>query len=94
MEAFGIGGGRTARSDRVCGWSGCKIPLWYLRISMGRLKASADEGDIAELLPLKGDVLQNREDTAELRGDMEDLRKDLHAINLKQDAVAQVMTGV
>lgn len=61
---------------------------------MGRSKASLDEGEIAELLALKGELLQNREDTAELRGDMDELRKDVHAIHLKQDTMAQVMTGV
>lgn len=61
---------------------------------MGRSKASVDDSDIADLLALKGDVLQNREDTAELRGEMEDLRKDVHAIHLKQDAMAKAMTGV
>lgn len=61
---------------------------------MGRAKTCVDEGDIPDSLAMKGDVLQNREDTTELKGDMEDLRKDVHAIHLKQDAMAKVVTGV
>ena len=61
---------------------------------MGRAKMCVDEGDIPNFLAMNGDVLQNREDTTELKGDMEDLRKDVHAIHLKQDAIAKVVTGV
>lgn len=62
---------------------------------MGHSKASMDESDIVELLALKGEVLQNREDTHDTReGGLDDLRKDVHAIHLKQDTMTQVMSGV
>lgn len=61
---------------------------------MGRSKASLDESDVADLLAMKGDFLQHREETAELRGEVDDLRKDVHSINTKQDTMVQVMNGV
>ena len=61
---------------------------------MGRAKASLDESEIAELLAMKGEFLQHREATAELRGEVDDLRKDVHAIGLKQDTMVSVMDGV
>lgn len=61
---------------------------------MGRSKPSLDEAEVADLLAMKGEVVQNREETQELLGEVDDLRKDVHAINLKQDAMAKVMNGV
>ena len=61
---------------------------------MGRPKPSLDENDIAKLLALKGEVVQTREDTAEMRGELDDLRKDVHAMNLKQDTMAKAMSGL
>ena len=61
---------------------------------MGRGKASLDESEIAELLAMKGEFLQHRDETAELRGEVDALRKDVHGIGLKQDNMVSVMDGV
>lgn len=61
---------------------------------MGRSKASLDESDVADLLAVKGEFLQHHEETAELRGEVDDLRKDMHSINTKQDTMVSVMSGV
>lgn len=61
---------------------------------MGRSKPSLDEAEVADLLAMKGEVVQNREETAELREEVEGLRKDVHVVTLKQDAMATVMNGV
>ena len=61
---------------------------------MGRVKNSLNESEVAELLAMKGEFLQHREETAELRGEVDDLRKDVHGIGLKQDTMVSVMDGV
>ncbi|XP_044448015.1 uncharacterized protein [Triticum aestivum] len=61
---------------------------------MGKGKASLDESDVAELLAMKGEFLQHRDETAELRGEVDDLRKDVHGIGLKQDTMVSVLDGV
>lgn len=43
---------------------------------------------------MKGDFLQHREETAKLRGEVDDLRKDVHNINTKQDTMVSVMNCV
>ena len=61
---------------------------------IGRSKPSLDEAEVTDFLAMKGLVIQNREETNKLRGKVDDLRKDVHAIHLKQDTMAQIMTGV
>ncbi|KAI5002106.1 hypothetical protein ZWY2020_026756 [Hordeum vulgare] len=61
---------------------------------MGRSKSNLEESDVADLLPMKGEFLQHREETADLRGEVDDPRKDVHSINLKQDTMVSVLDGV
>ncbi|KAE8821183.1 hypothetical protein D1007_00810 [Hordeum vulgare] len=61
---------------------------------MGRSKSNLEESDVADLLAMKGDFLLHREETADLRGEVDDLRKDIHSINLKQDTMVTVLDGV
>lgn len=50
---------------------------------MGRLKPSLDEAEVADLLAMNGEFVQNKEDTVELREEVDGLRKDVHSIHLK-----------
>ncbi|KAE8807376.1 Synaptotagmin-7 [Hordeum vulgare] len=61
---------------------------------MGRSKSTLEESDVVDLLAMKGDFLLHREETADLRGEVDDLRKDVHSINLKQDTMVTVLDGV
>ncbi|KAI4984274.1 hypothetical protein ZWY2020_051951 [Hordeum vulgare] len=61
---------------------------------MGRSKSNLEESHVADLLAMKGDFLLHREETADLRGEVGALRKDVHSINLKQDTMVTVLDGV
>lgn len=61
---------------------------------MGRSKSSLEESDVVDLLAMKGKFLQHREETTYLRGEVDDLRKDVESINLKQDTMVSVLDGV
>ncbi|KAI4999501.1 hypothetical protein ZWY2020_004090 [Hordeum vulgare] len=60
---------------------------------MGLSKSNLEESDVADLLAMKGDFLLHHEETTDLRGEVDDQRKDVHSINLKQDMVT-VLEGV
>ncbi|KAE8774832.1 Synaptotagmin-7 [Hordeum vulgare] len=57
---------------------------------MGRSKSNLEESEVADLLAMKGEFLQHREETTDLRGEVDDLR----SINLKQDTMVSVLDGV
>ncbi|KAI4979248.1 hypothetical protein ZWY2020_016001 [Hordeum vulgare] len=61
---------------------------------MGRSKSTLEESEVADLLAMKGEFMQHREETADMRGEVDDLRKDVHNINLKQDTMVSVLDGV
>ncbi|KAE8819504.1 D1 protease-like protein precursor [Hordeum vulgare] len=61
---------------------------------MGRSKSTLEESEVADLLAMKGEFMQHREETADLRGEVDDLRKDVHNINLKQDTMVSILDGV
>ncbi|EMS50438.1 hypothetical protein TRIUR3_26348 [Triticum urartu] len=54
---------------------------------MGRSKPSLDEAEVSDLLAMKDDFAQQREETAELRGKMEDLCKERNAADGKKTAL-------
>ncbi|KAE8797502.1 Synaptotagmin-7 [Hordeum vulgare] len=58
---------------------------------MGRSKSNLEESDVADLLTMKGEFIEHREETADMRGEVDDQRKDVHSINLKQDTMVTVL---